>query len=84
MRRGFQPIHATMTAAGTPWRCIKVARQYRDNTPGAYGSPAAECGHKSKRLNRANRNSFLTFAHICARQKSGTFDGDESTIEVNG
>jgi hypothetical protein len=35
-------------------------------------------------LNRANRDSLLTFAYICARQKSGTFDGDESTIEVNG
>jgi hypothetical protein len=64
-----------------------VSRQYRDDTPGAYGSPAGtavECGHKSERLNRANRDSLLTFAYMCARQKSGTFDGDESTIEVNG
>jgi hypothetical protein len=97
------PIHAAMTFAGTPWRCIKVAqvcraacslmcripaacsvsRQYRGNAPGAYGSPAgaaAECGHKSERLNRANRDSLLNFAYLCARQKPGTFDGDESTI----
>src|SRR5271157_5871178 len=53
------PIHAAITATGTPDRCINVAqvcraacnliwrmpasftasRQYRDSTPGAYGSP---------------------------------------------